>query len=225
MVDYQDILYRVFVLSAFIIGCVVYKKSSRVFKILTFYLGYTLLSEGVSLYFRNSLHNNSPILKIFLLVEIACLGAIYFYLFESRLYKGIVLFLSTAFFIFCICYMILHPEPILPGYLVSTEVLIFIFFSILYYRQLLEIPRQINLLKSGEFWLNSCILINSAGSFAFWLTFTYLWKHHIKFPGLLTVMFALQLLEYSLMGLALYLQGHFPITTDKHYEGAVHHYH
>lgn len=225
MIDYQDILYRVFILSAFIIGCIVYIKSNRSFKILTFYLGYTFLSEGVSLYFRNSHHNNSLILKIFLLVEIASIGTIYFYLFESLIYKRIVLFLSTAFFIFCLSYIILHPEPILPGYLVSTEDLLFILFSILYYRQLLEIPRQINLLKSGEFWLNSCMLINSAGSFAFWITFTYLWKHHIKFPGLLNVMFALQLLEYSLMGLALYLQSRNRPTTDQRYERAVYHHH
>jgi hypothetical protein len=222
--NYQDLIYRIFILAALVIGLIYYQKSNLPFRILTLYLGYTFLSECLSLYFRNSLHNNSLVQKIFLLVEIASVGLIYYLLFEIKLYKIVTQFITVCFFLFSLIFIFLYPEPILPSYLVAAEALFFIFFSLLFYRQLLVFPKEKDLLVSGAFWLNSSLLINSAGSFVFWITFRYLWNHHILFPNLLNILFALQLIEYTILGVALYLHGQQKFGEESNHERTLSYY-
>src|SRR4051812_4164340 len=119
--NYQDITYRIFILAGFITGLVFYQKSNGAFRILTIYLGYTFLSECLSLYFRNSLHNNSLVQKIFLLVEISSIGIIYYLLFEIKWCKVLTKIITLCFFLFSLVFILLHPEPVLPSYLVAAE--------------------------------------------------------------------------------------------------------
>src|SRR3954451_4412103 len=106
--NYQDLIYRIFILAALVIGLIYYQKSNLPFRILTLYLGYTFLSECLSLYFRNSLHNNSLVQKIFLLVEIASVGLIYYLLFEIKWCKVLTKIITLCFFLFSLVFILLH---------------------------------------------------------------------------------------------------------------------
>jgi len=79
-----------------------------------------------------------------------------------------------------------------------------IVFAVMYFFQLLKYPYEHDLLSMGEFWLNSSVLVYSTGSFVGWVSFSYVYRHHISLPSLPVIMNALDILHYTLLGAAIF---------------------
>jgi hypothetical protein len=199
-----EIIDAIILASAAFLGLFYFRKSGILFRLLTLYLLYTLISEVVSYISSRLFQNNSLVQKIYLFVEIIFISGIYYSLFKYSRKKRIILFLSSFLFLFCFFYFILDKQALLPGYPLTLESIMLIIFSVMYFYQLLKYPYEHDLLSMGEFWLNSSVLVYSTGSFVFWVTFHYLYSHHIVLPGLPVIMNALDILHYSLFGLAIF---------------------
>lgn len=174
------------------------------FRVLTLYLSYTLVSEIVSLAVSYVWHNNSLVQKVYLCAEIVFMGGIYYLLFRHSRQKKVIIIFSILLFLFCLIFFIANGEALLPAYPLTAESIAFIVFSVMYFFQLLKYPYEQDLLSMGEFWLNSSVLVYSTGSFIFWVSFYYLYNHHIILPGLPVIMNALDILHYALLGLAVF---------------------
>jgi len=185
-------------------GIINIRKMNILFRLLTFYVLYTLISENVSLIASYIWLNNSLILKIYLCVEITFMCGIYYFLFRHSKQKKLIIFFSALLFLSCITFFIVDREALLPGYPLTLESTMFIVFSVMYFFQLLKYPYEHDLLSMGEFWLNSSVLVYSTGSFVFWVSFYYLFRHHIILPALPEIMNALDILHYALLGLAIF---------------------
>lgn len=199
-----EIIDAIVLASAAFFGLFHFRKSGILFRLLTLYLLYTLISEVVSFYSSKIFHNNSLVQKIYLFVEIIFISGIYYLLFRYSRKRRIIIVLAAFLFLFCFFYFILDKQAILPGYPLTLESIMLIIFSVMYFYQLLKYPYEHDLLSMGEFWLNSSVLVYSTGSFVFWVTFHYLYSHHIVLPGLPVIMNALDILHYFLLGLAIF---------------------
>jgi hypothetical protein len=199
-----EIIYRIVLLVVALLGIFNIRKCNLLFKVLTFYLLYTLISEIVSLIFSYAWHNNSLVQKIYLCAEIIFMGGIYYLLFRYSRQRKLVIIFSILLFVFCLVFFIVNGEALLPAYPLTLESIVLIVFSVMYFFQLLKYPYEHDLLSMGEFWLNSSVLVYSTGSFVFWASFYYLYRHHIVLHGLEVIMTALDILHYALLGLAIF---------------------
>jgi hypothetical protein len=123
---------------------------------------------------------------------------------KGRLQKKIIAFFSGILLIVSLISFLLNTEAVMPSYLITIESIMLLFFSILFFYQLLDHPYEQNLLTMGEFWLNSSVCVYCMGSFFFWASFYYLYRHHIVLPGLKVIMDTLDILHYLLLGLAIF---------------------
>lgn len=180
------------------------RKCNLLFRLLTFYVLYTLISELISYAASYIWQNNSLVMKIYLFAEISFMGGIYYLLFRHSRQKKIILVYASILFLFCLVVSIVNREALFPGYLVALESIMLIVFSVMYFFQLLKYPYEHDLLSMGEFWLNSSVLVYSTGSFVGWVSFSYLYRHQINLPSLPVIMNALDILHYTLLGVAIF---------------------
>ena len=198
-------VYLLIILVFSIIGILKFKYCDITFKLLTALLFYTFISEVISTFLEYTSGNNSIPQKIYTLFHIAIFTSIYYTIFDQPLIKKIVLFVGVIFFLYALYYIIKFNKSELPSYLIMLDAIILVFFSILYYFELVLNPNVENILSSGNFWLNTSVILYFTGVFIFFASFNYLLLHNknilIQLGNIKN--FFLDPLHYFLLGLSL----------------------
>lgn len=201
----RNIIYLSIILIAALFGIVNIKKCNTAFKLLTYFLCYTFLSETTAQIFSHVLKNNSLIHKIYLPIHVVFFCGIYYNLFIENSLKKICLYTLVILFAFVVLLEVINKQAILPAYGIMVEAIVLVAFSILYFYQLLINPSEKKIIQTGEFWLNSSVLFYFSGSFLFWCTFNYFFHHKLSFAPYMIMLWVLNLIHYSILSLALFL--------------------
>jgi hypothetical protein len=203
----RSVIYLTVILISMAVGLCQFRRSDYVFKVLTLLLLFTFLSETTSFAFAHLVGNNSLIHKIYapLLVIFFCL--IYYELFIARRVKILSICVSLVVFSFVLFVDIFQEKAVSPAYAIMVIALELIFFSILYFYQMISNPSIKDIGRSPEFWLNTGVLIYFTGSFIFWATFDYFYHHGIIISQYMIVLWVLNIIYYSTLGISLYFHG------------------
>ncbi len=137
------------------------------FKILAFYLLFLLVNNIANRYFIIYFGNNYLILNIETFVDFILITLIYFQLLTEKIIKNamrIAIPIILLFYIFNSIF--LQPVSItFPGNAMVINKVLFIILSLLYFKQMLAEPLEINIIKQGNFWFNIAVLLNSTTMF------------------------------------------------------------
>jgi len=151
----------------FIYGMVRFKKLSMPFKVLAFYLLFSLLDNIANRPVIAYLKNNYLILNIEAFGDFIFITLIYYHLLRNNLIKK-VLQIALPIILLSYIYNSIFLQPFnvtFPGYAMATNKVLFIILSLLLFKQMLAEPLEINITKQGIFWFNIAVLLNSTTMF------------------------------------------------------------
>jgi len=200
------IIYLAVILYSSIVGLTKFRSLDRPFRLLTLLPVGTFVSETISTICWQVFRNNSLSGKIYLPFHILLFGAIYYYLFDKKSIRRMIIaftivFLITSIFVMCF----VRTDRILPTDLITIECLLLVSYSILYFFKLFQAPTEEEIVNSSKLWFNSNVLIYCASTSVIWISFHYLYIHGRFFPGLGLILTLLNTFHYSLLGVALHL--------------------
>jgi hypothetical protein len=142
------------------IGIARYKRLSLPFRILTWTVFAVFLTELTSYYFVTKYRFNGPVLQVLCIEEYVLYSTVYYYLFKNKAIKRFILLsiiLMVIFFIVNATYF----QPFLhkfPTNINTPALVLFTAFSLLLFREMLDYPIKIDMVKQSIFWFNSAIL-------------------------------------------------------------------
>lgn len=157
-------------------GIVKFRKLTMPFKILAIWLiidlllFYPLNKLSISVY-----HNNILWYHIQSVFEYCAYAIIYYHLFINRRIKQIVLYSIPILVILSIingCFF-QHFTKAFPSYIVVSEEILCAIFGILLFKQMLQYPVQVNIIKQSVFWFNTSILFFSTAMFLIFTLMNY----------------------------------------------------
>jgi hypothetical protein len=99
--------------------------------------------------------------------EYSAYAIIYYYLFVNRRIKQIALYSMPIVIVLSIidgCFFQPFTKSF-PSYLIAPEEILCAIFSILLFKQMLQYPVQVNIIKQSLFWFNTAILFFSTTMF------------------------------------------------------------
>jgi len=165
--SYHEIIYFIILLIPLITGVVRYKKLTIPFKILTFSVIVALFWEILSEIFALRYNNNAFISHLQGVSGYIFYSIVFFYLFKSSLTKKAVLISVILVIIFSIINaLFIQPyDQVFPTnvYLITNA--FGVIFSLLIFKQMLQYPLEVNIIKQSIFWFNTAILLFSATMF------------------------------------------------------------
>jgi len=201
-----DIIYRAIILIGALTGFLYWSRLSAAFRLLALFLLYTFISESAALYMAFTRNFNYSVFKVYLLVQIAFWGGVYFFLLTNKTAKKLTLALSAALWVISCIYIFSLPEKKMPIIMIDVESVLLIFFSISYFYFLIRNPVEDNILKLPGFWLSSSVLIYNCGSFIYIASFNFLANTGITKITLNNVHNALNIFHYGVLLYAMLLQ-------------------
>ncbi len=174
-------IYFVILLIALAIGMVRYKKLTIPFKILAFSVLVTIVLEVVSRFFALKYQNNALILHFMSICGYIFYSAIYFLLFKSKVIrKAIKVFipLLIVFFVINILYLQQPVDKQFPTNIYFITNILYVVISLLMFKQMLQYPLNLNIVKQSAFWFNTALLIFSTTMFLNMGLVNYYAAHH-----------------------------------------------
>jgi hypothetical protein len=149
-------------------GIVKFRKLTMPFKLfaiwlmIDLFLFYPLGRLCIAVY-----HNNILWYHVQSMFEYSAYAIIYYYLFINRRVKQIALYSIPILIILSIingCFF--QPfTKVFPSYLIAPEEILCAIFGILLFKQMLQYPVQLNIIKQSLFWFNTAILFFSTTMF------------------------------------------------------------
>jgi hypothetical protein len=157
-----------------------YRYLDKVLKIAAaFFLVSAVFDLVLQLVVRMGINNNHPLIYIFIIVSVLFFAAIYFYAFFNPKLKKAILILS-AIALLIILFNVIFIESIwdYPSLSITVLGVLLIFFSLMYFYQLLNRQEFIHIEKQGLFWINTGVLFYfSINLFLFMLFRQILLRH------------------------------------------------
>jgi len=161
------------------IGFLRYKKLTVPFKILTLSVIATLLLAILNQISINRYKHNYPILHLECITGYIFYSLTYYYLFKDKKIKKLILIsiaIVTVFFF--INALFLQPfNKVFPSNLYLPTQALYAFFSLLLFREMLQYPLKINIIKQSSFWFNIAILFYATTMFFMMGLSNYLGEH------------------------------------------------
>lgn len=148
-------------------GLVKFRNLTRPFKILVIWLIIDLFSYPLNKVCISIYKNNVLLEHVQNALQYSAYATIYYYLFINRRIKQIVFYSIPIVLILSIidgCF-IENFTKTFPTYLVMPEHVIYLIFTILLFKQMLQYPVQMNITKQSVFWLNIGVLFFSTTMF------------------------------------------------------------
>jgi hypothetical protein len=157
-----------------------YRYLDKVLKIAAaFFLVSAVFDLVLQLVVRMGINNNHPLIYIFIIVSVLFFAAIYFYAsFNPKLKKAILIL--SAIVLLIILFNVIFIESIwdYPSLSITVLGVLLIFFSLMYFYQLLNRQEFIHIEKQGLFWINTGVLFYfSINLFLFMLFRQILLRH------------------------------------------------
>lgn len=151
-----------------------FKKLSITYKIVVFWLIFSLITEGLAKFFAIEYQNNFPVYTLFNICQVIFIGLFYYLLFEKK--KNIQRLILVVCFLFLLYALPNYIQnPFLIGHknkLITVPIIIFFIFTYFYF--LLKDLEVKNLKKAASFWISVGLL------FYFTITFfSFLFKHFV----------------------------------------------
>jgi hypothetical protein len=149
------------------IGVVCYSKLTTPFKLLALTVPITILLDLCSKISGHLYKTNALVLHLECLVLYIFYSAIYYYLFQSKIMKKIVLISTIAIIGFAFFNGIfLQPAyKSFPSFLYMVTNAMLVTFSLLLFKQMLLYPIKIKITGQGIFWYNTSMLFFSTTMF------------------------------------------------------------
>jgi len=148
-------------------GLVKFRKLTRPFKLLVIWLIIDLFAYPLNKLCISIYKNNALLEHVQNMLQYSTYAIIYYYLFINRRIKQIVLYSIPVVLMLSIidgCFFE-HFTKTFPTYLVMPEHVIYVIFTILLFKQMLQYPVQMNITKQSVFWLNTGVLFFSTTMF------------------------------------------------------------
>jgi hypothetical protein len=174
-------IYYVIVLTALFIGMVRYKKLTIPFKILTLSVLVTFLLDVISKFLAIKYKNNALSFHFMSIFSYVFYSAIYFLLFKSEgIRKAIKIFipLIIVFFVINILYIQQPVDKQFPTNIYFITNILYVVISLLMFKQMLQYPLNLNIVKQSAFWFNTALLIFSTTMFLNMGLLNYYAAHH-----------------------------------------------
>ena len=148
-------------------GLVKFKKLTRPFKVLVIWLTIDLLSYPLNKVCISIYKNNVLLVHIQNVLQYSAYALVYYYLFINQRIRQIVLYSIPIVLILSIIdgFFVEPFTKTFPTYLTLPEHVIYVVFTILLFRQMLQYPVQMNIIKQSVFWLNTGVLFFSTTMF------------------------------------------------------------
>jgi hypothetical protein len=174
-----------------IMGVIRFKKMTMPFKLLAIWLVIDVILDTVgnrlciAIYKNNALLTNTETIGEFVFFA----GAYYFLLRKSwakKLVLGSIIALSVFF---VINGLVLQPfTKVFPTFVIMPAEILYVIFGILLFKQMLQYPIQINIMKQSIFWFNTAILFFSTTMFSIFSLFNY-YAQHVSREGMAVVLY------------------------------------
>jgi len=186
-------------------GMVCFKKLTIPFKLLTLLVTFTLLLEITARICALMYKNNIAVMHIMGLTEYILFSLTFYYLFKSKIVKASILvsivIISIFFFINA---LLLQPyNRVFPSNIVLPSEIAYTIFSLLLFKQMLQYPLQINIIKQSIFWYNTAILFFSTTMFLNLGLINYYIKHRLNDGIIHDFTLGINVIFYVLIGISI----------------------
>lgn|ERR1700743_160117 len=150
-----------------LIGLFRFKKLTIPFKVLVIWLIIDLLLDSSNQLWIAVYKNNALLSHVEGIMEYPSYAIIYYYLFVSKGIKKIVIYSVPVIIVLSIidgCFFQGFTKTF-PTYMIMTEEILYLVFAILLFKQMLQYPVQVNIMKQSVFWFNTGIVFFSSTMF------------------------------------------------------------
>ena len=160
-----------------LVFCLFYfnKIKSKYLKVFFVYTILLAFFSTATLYILNFEHSRPAylfVLRIYIAIEYAILVYFFTILFQSRVFKKIILFSIIPFWIYCIYNFFVSQHDTFNNYPALVEFAVFILIIIFYFYEKMNIVSSIPLFKFISFWLCVGLFIYFTGNLFFLLFIT-----------------------------------------------------
>jgi len=138
-----------------------YRRLTIPFRILTFSVLLTLFWQALSIVFAVRYRNNAFTYHFECLTAYIFYTLTYFYLFRSRTIKaGLLATLISVFVLFLINILFIQrpADKQFPTYIYLLTNGLYVIFALLLYKQMLQYPLNLNIVRQSSFWFNTAII-------------------------------------------------------------------
>ncbi|UAY52635.1 hypothetical protein [Ferruginibacter albus] len=200
-----DVVYFIILFTIALYGIYNYKRSVIAFRLLTILLSLTFFAEVLAYILASAMHENVTVYKIYTPLHIVLFTLIYYSLMSSLSTKALTLTIGFIVFLFITVLIINSDGQNFPNSIVSIDTGAIVLFSLIFFYEMIRTLSEDKLFISGLFWLNSSTLFYFSTKFAYWISFSYLFKHSPTILNTLIRIFGLlDPLYYLLLGMSLY---------------------
>jgi hypothetical protein len=188
-----------------VIGTVRFKKLTVPFKIFVIWLVIDFVLDASNSYIINVYKNNYRLSHVLCIFEFSFYAIIYYLLLRSKFIKKFILVTIALFFIFfLINALFLQPfGRAFPTNAIMTEEILSVLFAVLLFKQMLQYPLQVNIIKQSVFWFNTGILFFSTTMFLNLSLMNYISEHHIHSAIVLYFWHTIDIIFAILSGIAI----------------------
>jgi hypothetical protein len=203
-----DILFYLSILTIAVLnGLVGYKKLTSPFRALVLIMLYILFSESAVRVLILLNKNSLPLYHILCIIQYIAFAFIFSLLLNSKNVKQYIRLSIIPFIALCLLNIVLFDAffKLIPLKIIMLSYIIFAFFSLMLFMQMLNEPKETNIYKQSTFWFNCAVLVFSIISpLCFGVDF-YFSNHHIKTDVLGNIILYLNCLYYATLGYAINL--------------------
>ncbi|MBD1393510.1 hypothetical protein [Mucilaginibacter glaciei] len=159
-----------------------------------------------------------PAYHIIAIVHFVLFSIIYYHLIKDPTLRKIILLLIIPFIAFSVVNTFYNQSFLLsfPSNSVLLSEAVYIFYTLLLFRQMLLNPVLIPLYKQSVFWFNIAMLIFSAVTLFNLGMINYFNKHNIDTSLLDSIIYIISLSFYGLFGYALFINNKFDGENSPH---------
>jgi hypothetical protein len=187
------------------IGIVRYKRLSFPFKILTWSVIMIFLTTIIDQFFIIKYRFNGPVLQIQCIEEYIFYSMVYYYLFKNkRIKKFVVISLVIIVVFFPINAVFFQPFlHTFPTNINTSAQVLNTIFSLLLFKEMLDYPVKMNIVRQGIFWFNAAMLFYATTIFFMLGLSNYLAERRYEDKVVSDLWFLIDYLFHILIGIAL----------------------
>jgi hypothetical protein len=191
-----------------IIGVVRYKKMTMPFKLLAVWLVIDFILDSCGNPLCIAVYKNNTLLShVETIGEFIFFAGAYYYLLRRKWAKKLVLTCIIALSVFFVINgLTLQPfTKTFPTYVIMPAEILYVIFAVLLFKQMLQYPVQMNIIKQSLFWFNTAILFFSTTMFAIFSLMNYFSKHSTRESMMIVLYFwySIDLIFIVLIGMAI----------------------
>ncbi|MBV8389748.1 MAG: hypothetical protein JO080_08115 [Mucilaginibacter sp.] len=189
-----------------ILGMVRFKKLTMPFKILIVWLAIDFLLDASNSWIISKYKNNARLSNVLCIGEYIFYVVIYYYLFRSKIIRRFILVSIGLFLVFFfINALFLQPfTSVFPTNAIMTAEILYVLLAILLFKQMLQYPLQVNIMKQSVFWFNTAILFFSTTMFLNLSLMNYYRKYHPENISLIVIFwYSIDIIFNILLGIGI----------------------